>query len=407
MKNPAPYLVLAVCSISLAAVGGCGRRGLSKVDAGDSGVNQDPDGATVPDVPSAGEAEASSTGEADASGAGQTDLPTQPGPDVGAETLPCTPELQKPTSLGLLGGDLHGSGIALLGDRLFVGVEDRISLDGQIVGVSLSTGATTTFPLGSNIPVSLTARQDALFYAQGAVEANSSQGGWAITYTRVARLDLQTGQVSLFDNPPDFASPMVGLVVGNAKGDIFWAVSDGWSPLSVLMGWDPSTGAAKTVLPAGQILDVWTDPSTLYWRSVNESNHVVLLSMPVGGGPVSVLVEWLDPVANVPGLLGMDDEQLYYTKYGDIPSGIMAMPKGGGEGKTIVPNVDPTLHAIDDTHIYWVNNGEVALYRAPKNGGAVETVWDVPNRWVVDLAVDACNMYWTVLNPPEIYARAK
>ena len=207
MKSPAPCLVLAVGSLILAAVGGCGRRGLSKVDAGDSGTNQDPDGATVPDVPSAG--------EADASSAGQTDLPTQPGPDVGAETLPCTPAPQEPTSLGLLGGDLFGSGIALLGDRLFVGVEDRVSLDGQIVGVSLSTGA------------------------------------------------------------------------------------------------------------------------------------------------------------------------------------------------TITPDVDPTLHAMDDTHIYWVNNGEVALYRAPKNGGAVETVWDVPNRWVVDLAVDACNIYWTVLNPPELYARAR
>jgi hypothetical protein len=399
MKNPGPYLVLAVCSLSLAAVGGCGRRGLSKVDGGDSGVNQDPDGATVPDVPS--------TGETDASGAGQTDLPTQPGSDVGGETLPCTAAPQEPTSLGLLGGDLPGSGIALLGDRIFVGVEDRVSLDGQIVGVSLNTGATTTFPLGSNIPVSLTARQDALFYAQGAVEANSSSGGWAITYTHVARLDLQTGQVSLFDNPPDFVSPMVGTVVGNANGDIFWVVSDGWGPPSVLMGWDPSTGTAKTLLPPGQIMDVWTDPSTLYWRSVNEANHVVLLSMPVGGGPVSVLVEWLDPVANVPGLLGMDDEQLYCTKYGDIPSGIIAMPKAGGEGKTIVPNVDPTLHAMDDTHIYWVNNGEVALYRAPKNGGAVETVWDVPNRWVMDLAVDACNIYWTVLNPSELYARAR
>jgi hypothetical protein len=358
-------------------------------------------------VGSAGGADASSTGEADASGAGQTDLPTQPGPDVGAETLPCTPEPQKPTSLGLLGGDLHGSGIALLGDRLFVGVEDRVSLDGQIVGVSLSTGAITTFPLGSNIPVSLTARQDALFYAQGAVEANSSSDGWAITYTRVARLDLQTGQVSLFDNPPDFVSPMVGTVVGNANGDIFWVVSDGWGPPSVLMGWDPSTGAAKTVLPAGQIVDVWTDPSTLYWRSVNEANHVVLLSMPIGGGPVSVLVEWLDPAVDVPGLLGMDDEHLYYARFDDIPSGIMAMPKAGGEGKTIVPNVQPTIHAMDDTHIYWVNNGEVPLYRAPKNGGEVETVWDVPNRWVRDLAVDACNIYWTVLNPPELYTRAK
>jgi hypothetical protein len=200
---------------------------------------------------------------------------------------------------------------------------------------------------------------------------------------------------------------MVGTVVGNANGDIFWVVSDGWGPPSVLMGWDPSTGAAKTVLPAGQIMDAWTDPSALYWRSLNDANHVVLSSMPIGGGPVSVLVEWLDPVPNVPPLLGMDDEHLYYAKFDDIPSGIMAMPKGGGEGKTIVSNVRPARFALDDTHLYWVNDSEAAVYRAPKNGGPVETVWAASGRWVVDLAVDACNIYWTVLNQPELYARAK
>jgi hypothetical protein len=31
MKNPAPYLVPAACSLSLAAVVGCGRHGLSKL----------------------------------------------------------------------------------------------------------------------------------------------------------------------------------------------------------------------------------------------------------------------------------------------------------------------------------------------------------------------------------------
>jgi hypothetical protein len=200
---------------------------------------------------------------------------------------------------------------------------------------------------------------------------------------------------------------MVGLVVGNANGDIFWVVNDGWGPPSVLMGWDPSTGTAKTLLPAGQIMDVWADNSALYWMSLNQANHVVLLSMPIGGGPTSVVVEWSDSTAAPTGLLAMDDEHLYYAIFSDTPAGIMAMPRGGGEGKTIVPNVQPGIHASDATHIYWVNNGDVPLYRVPKNGGAVDTVWAVPDRWVRDLAVDACNIYWTVLNPPELYARAK
>jgi len=43
------------------------------------------------------------------------------------------------------------------------------------------------------------------------------------------------------------------------------------------------------------------------------------------------------------------------------------MPNGGGEGKTVVPNVHPTMHAMDDTYIYWISNQGKAIYRAKKN----------------------------------------
>jgi hypothetical protein len=339
---------------------------------------------------------------------GKTDLPTQSGPDVGAQPLACTPAPHQPTSLGLLEGDPFGSGIALLGDRIFVGVEDlAVPPDGQIVGVSLSTGASTTFRLGRNIAVFNTARPEALFYAQGEMEESSPQS-WVCNYTHVARLDLQTEQVSLLDNPPDIVSPNIQSVVGNANGDIFWVVGEGWVAPEVLMGWDPSTATAKTLLRTDQIIGPQADTSTLYWRSLNQDNHVVFLSMPIAGGPVSVVVEWFGSVADAPSLLAVDEERIYYNIFSDVPSGIMAMPKAGGQGKTIIHNVQPTNYAIDDTHIYWVNNGAGdTIYRAPKDGGEVETFWAASTRWVMDLAVDACNVYWTVLNPAEIFARAK
>ena len=323
-------------------------------------------------------------------------------PDVGAAALPCTLAPRTPTSLGDLEGTLLGSGIALVGDRVFVGVNaPDVPLEGQIVGFSLSTGARTIFRLGGNIPAQLTGRGEALFYSQGAID-----NGY-INYTHVARLDLQTGQVSLFDNPPDLATSMVQSVVGNANGDIFWVVSGRGTP-QVLMGWDPSTDTANTLLRAGSIAGLLADTATLYWMDDSRANGVAFLSMPVGGGPTSV-VESFVSISDWPSLLAVDDEHLYYTILSDTPPGIMAMPKTGGAGKTIVPNAQPAIYAIDDTHIYWVNYGDYgeAIYRAPKDGGDVETVWASRSRRVMDLAVDACNIYWTANNEVDIYARAK
>ena len=77
-----------------------------------------------------------------------------------------------------------------------MGVQDLAVLpEGQIVGVSLSTRASTTFRLGRNVSFFITARPEALFYAQGEAKDSGAQGGWTYNYTHVARLDLQTEQV--------------------------------------------------------------------------------------------------------------------------------------------------------------------------------------------------------------------
>lgn len=155
------------------------------------------------------------------------------------------------------------------------------------------------------------------------------------------------------------------------------------------------------------------DDESLYWTEADASDHVLFLSMPMVGGEVSQLYQPPAPIPDAPTLNAVDDQRIYYSAFNDAAAGIMAMPKGGGqEGVTVVPNVRSGVwlgHAIDDTHVYWVDYSERhTLHRTLKtDGGHTETVWSAPGRWVMDMLVDACNVYWVVANPYEILVRSK
>jgi hypothetical protein len=90
----------------------------------------------------------------------------------------------------------------------------------------------------------------------------------------------------------------------------------------------------------------------------------------------------------------------------------MAMPKDGGESQTVVPEAKPLMfssRSIDDSHVYWTEQSDQAtIRRIPKTGsGDSEIFWSADSRWVADIAVDACNVYWTAYNPTEILVRAQ
>lgn len=325
-------------------------------------------------------------------------------------TSPCLPGPSEPTSLGLLGDILNVYGLAPAGGQVFVAVEPMEAFQGRIVQISLGTREANVFDLPGAMPLEMQVQAGALFYAPSASDPASSSGYVA---PKVTRRDLQTGETRELQNPDGFSSPTLWPLTGNAKAEIFWGLSEG--ERLAIAKWNPCTRETALLIEGQDVVSLFADASTLFWQAPKDgraSGRIAFWSMPITGGPVSLLLEIAGMSWNGPGLLAIDDEDLYYLIDNDpIRSGILAMPKQGGESRTVIPDAWPLRmdsSTIDDTHIYWTGSEEQeTLRRTPKRGGPTESLWSVPIRSIQAVAVDACNVYWVAANPFEVFFRAK
>jgi hypothetical protein len=338
---------------------------------------------------------------------------TEAGSESGTEAGPpaCTASSQDARVLAELNEQAFTSALALSGDTLFIGMQSPGTATGAIVAVSLSTGAQKTYSVGANIATQIVAVPGAVFYSPGKIRRDDA-GAYNYEYTDIARLDLASGKVSTVDSSSGSTSQGVGAVVGNANGDVFWSILDGEPAYATLKRWNEATLTPETIMTWGQMLVPLVDRDHFYWSELTSSRQVMWRSMPLAGGEVTQLYQSSSTFPDTPTLAALDDQRLYYYFYTDSGAGIMAMPKDGGEGQTVVPNTAPLVlssHSIDDTHVYWTDHTDQAtIRRVPKIGnGEVEIFWSTSMGWVSDIAVDACNVYWAKYNPTEIMVRTQ
>jgi len=337
------------------------------------------------------------------------------GRDLASAEIPsadssCVPGPHDPRSLALL--DDLGSvfGIASFGDRLVVGGLIAQSTDvlprGRLLSISVEHGERTNYDPEDGIPKDLQAAGLAVVYKPGVPQAYPDD--WRFNFTRVVRWDPVTDERLELAQPPSFALADALPLATNAKGDVFWiAVGSGESAIA---WWDPKTRKTSLSISAPSIVHVLADEANLYWKGSDETGHVTLTSTPIAGGAKSILyrsssTSW----TGTPEMVGLDDVSLYY-KYSDEPEvGIMAMPKQGGSGQTVVPAATPSLPlCIDETHVYWAEEADKnSIRRAAKADGRVELVWSAPDRWIHAMTSDACNVYWIAANPFEVFYRGK
>jgi len=305
----------------------------------------------------------------------------------------------------------------LHGDTIFVAFKqqpgsDVIAPTYMITTVSVSTGKTTTFSLGSSLPNRVAVGTDALFYIQGEAMAGAG-GGWLYGYPDVARLDLATGQVSIVDSELFPTAPSILSLVGNANGEVFWSmVADPKRTTAVIRRWDEATRSTQSTLQIDQAAAVLADQDHLYWAGLTSSDHMAFFSASTAGGPISVIKEWPSALADAPTLLALDDQSLYYTLLDSTPPGLYAIPKGGGEIRAVAAGAKPGVigsQTIDDTYVYWGDYADLNnIQRAPKTGdGTVETISTGATNYLTDLAVDRCNLYWIASDKNRVLARAK
>jgi hypothetical protein len=296
------------------------------------------------------------------------------------------------------------------GDRLLVGILIDAPIEdiprGRIVTVAVGSGARNNRDLADGIPAQLQVAGPAVVYQLGVPRTIAN--AWDFYYQDVFRWDLQTDAIRMLEQPAGYAIEAYAAVTSDANGQVFWNLIG--HQQSALAMWDPYTRQTSVIVEDHHIDGVQADSSRVYWNGWDTAWHDTMSSMPIGGGPVQRLYVSRTVGGDSARLwMGMDDESLYYTTFNDRAAGISSMPKTGGSGHTVVASADPwTWPRIDDAHVYWVDSSERnAVRRAPKSGGPTEVLWSEPDRWIQDVALDDCNVYWAVANPFEIFYRAK
>jgi hypothetical protein len=167
----------------------------------------------------------------------------------------------------------------------------------------------------------------------------------------------------------------------------------------------------KKVKTIDQPAGILADDDHLYWSGLNASGRMAFFSMSTTGGKVTQIQEWSDTTD--PRLLrAVDEQSLYFMGPNSTSKGIFAMPKAGGDSRTVVANAAPIVFGnknVDDTHVYWIDySDQASIQRAPKTGnGAIEKIPGEDSGGVYDVAVDRCNIYWLPSGKPRVLVRGK
>jgi hypothetical protein len=341
-----------------------------------------------------------------------TDRPSETVLDGG---LPGCTSFASTTMLAELPGAMLPATLLVHGDTVYVAAS---TFNGtttppttSLLAVTVSTGKTKTFALGTKVPNSIVASGDALFFIQGATSPGGG-GSWSFKYPDVARLDLATGQTSIVDSELVPSGFTILSVVGNSREEVFWSMQanlDGTA--SVIRRWDQVKSSVETILELEQLAIVSVDQDHLYWSGLSSSGLLAFFSAATSGGPISMIHEWSTSLAQAPMLGAVDGQSLYYTLPNGSTHSIHSIPKGGGDSLTVVDSAEPSVFAsytIDDTHVYWVDlSAPGDIRRATKTGdGVIETI-STGGASIEDLAVDGCNIYWITSGKPRLNVRSK
>jgi hypothetical protein len=319
----------------------------------------------------------------------------------------------QPASLAVLTGIGSVFDIVPLGERLIAGGLVNRPLEetpqGRFIIIELATGALSSRDLPDSIPGSMWSTGPALVYRPGIPRAIPE--GWDFSYDELVRWDLDTNQEIEIEQPAGWTVAPYGFLATNARGEIFCEICRRGSASCGIAMWNPCTRTSSLMAESFLVTSMGADASTLYWTGRESSGPLIVSSMPIAGGPASVVRVSTYEVGDLgpPWWVGMDDSSLYYVAGPDQATRIAAMPKTGGSGHTVVPDAYPLFDLrFDDANIYWGDNSDPsALRRTPKDGGQTDILWSAPNRWIQDIAVDDCNVYWMVANPFEVFYLAR
>ncbi len=276
---------------------------------------------------------------------------------------------------------------------------------GQTVSqLDLATGESRVV-LRSDTVTQFTAVGDQLVYYEGDGERNGSSPINVI-------VDHGARSTSRYERISPRPNRAHAGLLGTQAGVYWWTSHDGDPANAEYWRWDPETGAVDTfILEARSI--VRTDEDSFFYADWRNR----LIVRPQRPGPFDLVIE-KDPDGPAPQPIGIDGDELFYVNhatpenfFGDLVTRTIA-----GEERVLVSARNVTGGAIDPTYVYFTEdcgyvNGESRcqnLYRVPRAGGPIETVFEGErNSAVFDVTVDRCNVYWQqfTMEGGHVYAR--
>jgi hypothetical protein len=142
---------------------------------------------------------------------------------------------------------------------------------------------------------------------------------------------------------------------------------------------DPVAIASGTVFA-----DVALDPETVYWIDVD---GIQALDLPGGtiqpGQPRQLTSEHARHMA-------LDDASIFFTN----SVAVTKIPKAGGTASTVAAAVAPGAIAVDADNVYWLDDAQGSVWRAPKSGAASPAVVTNSVRAKASIAVDDECLYF-------------
>jgi hypothetical protein len=215
--------------------------------------------------------------------------------------------------------------------------------------------------------------------------------------------------------------------------DVYWADWGAGSMGGPVM--QASLDGVVTTLASGQLYvqGIAVGPTGVYWTDENVYNNPSFPggvdTVPLGGGPVTMVAGLAPTFPEAPASIAIDSTSIYWVMEGAAvwkaplgggaltmfsaegvsmlavnssgiymyqAAGIVMLPLDGGQATTVAAGVTSVgALAVDETNVYWTSGTSVLAI--PLAGGAITTL-ATGQFSPGNLAVDATSVYWTTDN---------